>query len=54
MEGMRTLPWNILILSSSGRGHIPILLHLREQAVVTPLKKVNDMIFLGKMVLLPR
>jgi hypothetical protein len=41
MEGMRTLnpdvPWNILVLSSSGRGHVPILLHFREQAPVKPL-----------------
>jgi hypothetical protein len=52
MEGMRTtnldVPWNILIFSASGRGHIPILLHYKPQPPVDALPKKNDLIFLGK------
>jgi hypothetical protein len=53
MEGMRyanpDVPWNILIFSASGRGHIPILYHYKPQPPVTALPKVNDLIFLGKL-----
>jgi hypothetical protein len=52
LEGMRVpnpdIPPNLLIISASGRGHIPILLHFKPQQPVGPLQRKNTMIFLGK------
>ena len=54
VEGMgRSLnpdvPPNLLVVSSSGLGHIPILLHIRPQEWVDPLPRSNRIGFLGKL-----
>jgi hypothetical protein len=58
MDGMRRVnsdvPWNILILSASGRGHIPVMLHHKSQPPVDALPKKNDIIFLEKQGRQPR
>lgn len=43
------VPPNILIISPSGKGHIPIFLHTREQQLVDPLPKKNTILFIGKL-----
>jgi hypothetical protein len=53
LEGVRGLnfdvPPNILIISASGRGHIPVLLHFRPLDWVDPLPKNNSVLFLGRL-----
>jgi hypothetical protein len=53
VEGMRcvnpVIPPNLLIISPSGRGHIPILYHFKPQNLTTALPPNNTIIFLGNM-----
>jgi hypothetical protein len=53
LEGMRVpnpdIPPNLLIISASGRGHVPILLHFRQQQPVDALPRKGTLIFLGKL-----
>jgi hypothetical protein len=52
LEGMRVpnpdIPPNLLIISASGRGHIPILQYLRPLEAVEALPRKGPLIFLGK------
>lgn len=52
IEGNTTIwnavPPNLLIISPSGKGHIPIFLHTAEQPLVEPLPKNNTILFIGR------
>jgi hypothetical protein len=54
LEGMRPLhlsiPPNLLVISPSGRGHIPLMYHFKPQELVDPLPPNNTIIFLGRLV----
>lgn len=42
------VPPNLLIISPSGKGHVPIFLHTAEQKVVDPLPRNNTILFIGR------
>jgi hypothetical protein len=53
IEGMRIpnpdVPPNLLLISGSGRGHVPILLHMADRPHVEAVEQENLIIFRGKM-----
>lgn len=46
---LKNVPPNLLIISASGKGHIPVLLFMREHSVVDPLPRNNSILFIGSL-----
>lgn len=46
---LQNVPSNLLIISPSGKGHIPTLLYMKEQNFVDPLPKNNTILFIGNL-----
>lgn len=46
---INSVPPNLLIISPSGKGHIPVLLFMKEQSLVDPLPRNNSVLFIGNI-----
>lgn len=46
---LKNIPPNLLIISPSGKGHIPILLFMGEHEIVDPLPRNNSILFIGNL-----